>query len=198
MARNDAKHRLGPFRDPKVDTAVFDATRRLLSERGYRGTSIDRIAEAAGVARPTIYRRWPSKAHVVYEAVYPDDADEVQPASRNPIKVIASAVRGVLEHMGAAPAREALPGLMSDMRVDAELQARLQERHSNTVTAGLAELLSHNPDVFRAVDADIVLDIIAGAAIHALCIRNVADLDTYAERLSDVLLYGILARDTDV
>src|SRR5690625_7263586 len=64
MARGDSRHRLGPFRDPNVDSAVLDSTRRLLVERGYRDTSVDAIAEAAGVSRPTIYRRWPSKAHV--------------------------------------------------------------------------------------------------------------------------------------
>ena len=197
MARSDAKHRLGPYRDPNIDTAVFEATRRLLGERGYRGTSIDGIAEAAGVARPTIYRRWPSKAHLVYDAVYPDDAEQVQTTSRNPIKVIAGAMRGVLGHMALAPAREALPSLMSDMRTDEELRGKLQERHSSTVAAGLSELLSRNPEIFRDVDADVVLDIIAGAAIHALCIRDVDDLDSYAEKLCDVLFYGLISRPGD-
>lgn len=195
MERGDAKHRLGPYRDPNIDTKVFAATRELLSERGYRGTSIDAIAAAAGVTRPTIYRRWPSKAHLIYEAVYPDDARQVQPQA-DPIKVIRGVVRGVLGHMGEAEAREALPGLMSDMRSDPELWQKLRERHSATVAAGLNELMARNPQILRPVDADVLIDLIAGAAMHALCIRDVTDLDEYAEVLTDILLGGLMAQQS--
>nr|WP_246597797.1 helix-turn-helix domain-containing protein [Nocardia tengchongensis] len=66
------RHRLGPHRDPAVDTAVLDAARALLVEQGYTATSIDAIAARAGVSRPAIYRRWPSKAHLIAQAVFPD------------------------------------------------------------------------------------------------------------------------------
>ena len=33
------------------------------------------------MTRPTIYRRWPSKAHVVFEAVFPDVAPITTTAS---------------------------------------------------------------------------------------------------------------------
>ncbi len=65
--------RLGPQRNPAIDEAVLQATRDLLVENGYAGTSIDAIATRAGVGRPAIYRRWPSKAHIVHDAVYLGD-----------------------------------------------------------------------------------------------------------------------------
>ena len=51
------------------------ATRKLLATDGYDQMSIESIAKEAGVSRPTIYRRWPSKAHVVFDAAFgqPDD-----------------------------------------------------------------------------------------------------------------------------
>ncbi len=69
--QRQAQHRLGPQRNPAIDEAVLQATRDLLVENGYAGTSIDAIATRAGVGRPAIYRRWPSKAHIVHDAVYP-------------------------------------------------------------------------------------------------------------------------------
>lgn len=137
MARSDIKHRLGPYRDPEIDPAVFAATRRLLIERGYRGTSIDAIADAAGVSRPTIYRRWPSKAHVVYDAVYPASAPHVEP-SAEPFPEITGAIAGILAFMSQPEAREAFPGLLADMRSDPELKSNsvsdirsASARHSN-------------------------------------------------------------------
>ena len=43
----------------------------LLGEVGYAALSVDAIARQAGTSKPTIYRRWPSKAHLVHEAVFP-------------------------------------------------------------------------------------------------------------------------------
>ncbi|MEV4410757.1 TetR/AcrR family transcriptional regulator [Catellatospora sp. NPDC049609] len=40
--------------------AVLDAVRAELAEAGYAGTTVDRIAQRAGVAKTTVYRRWGS------------------------------------------------------------------------------------------------------------------------------------------
>src|SRR5919201_1691169 len=58
-------------RDRRLDAAVLGATRRLLVEVGYRDLSIEAVARRAGVHRPTIYRRWRSKAELVHAAIYP-------------------------------------------------------------------------------------------------------------------------------
>lgn len=62
---------IGRPRDPRIDAAVLDATRELLGETDYASLSVDAIAKRAGTSKPAIYRRWPSKAHLVHEAVFP-------------------------------------------------------------------------------------------------------------------------------
>jgi AcrR family transcriptional regulator len=52
-----------------VHEAILNATRTLLVDAGYRGVSMDKVAALAGVAVQTVYRRWPSKAPLVVEAV---------------------------------------------------------------------------------------------------------------------------------
>src|ERR1700745_3279406 len=64
---------IGRPRDPRIDTAVLRATVDLLGETGYAELSVDAIARRAGTSKPAIYRRWPSKAHLVHEAVFPID-----------------------------------------------------------------------------------------------------------------------------
>ena len=60
----------GRPRDPAIDDAVLAATRALLVEIGCDQLSMVAIADRAGVGRPALYRRWPSKTHLVFEAVF--------------------------------------------------------------------------------------------------------------------------------
>ena len=48
-------------------TAIADAAVALFIERGYVGTTMDDIADAAGVSRRTAYRHFPSKDDLVFE-----------------------------------------------------------------------------------------------------------------------------------
>jgi AcrR family transcriptional regulator len=59
----------GRPRDPGVEEGVVAATLKLLAERGYDGMSIEAIAKAAGVGKPTIYRRWKDKADIATNAL---------------------------------------------------------------------------------------------------------------------------------
>ncbi|HEY9469428.1 MAG TPA: TetR/AcrR family transcriptional regulator [Propionibacteriaceae bacterium] len=64
-----AKRRQGRPRDASVQSKVLAATLRLLARDGYEGMSVDGVAEAAGVTKPTIYRRWASKEDLAVSAV---------------------------------------------------------------------------------------------------------------------------------
>lgn len=63
---------IGARRNPATETAVLEAARGLLAEKGYAGFSIDEVARRAGAGKPTIYRWWPSKADL-FIAVYAAD-----------------------------------------------------------------------------------------------------------------------------
>jgi AcrR family transcriptional regulator len=57
----------------KLDLArngvILDAALAVLAEQGYDRMTIDAVASRAGMARATVYRRWPTKADLVLEAV---------------------------------------------------------------------------------------------------------------------------------
>ncbi len=65
-----ARLRPGRRRDPLCDEAIFAATLALFAEEGYAGISIEGVAARAGVAKATIYRRYPNKAQLVVAAVH--------------------------------------------------------------------------------------------------------------------------------
>ena len=66
----------GRPRDPSIESRAVEATRTLLLEAGYNGLSMDLVARRASVSRPTLYLRWPSKAHLVYASLFPGPIEE--------------------------------------------------------------------------------------------------------------------------
>lgn len=62
-----ARGRGRPRREEAGET-ILDAARALIRERGYRGFTVDDVTARTGVAKTTIYRRWPSKASLAAAA----------------------------------------------------------------------------------------------------------------------------------
>ncbi|RFA12449.1 TetR family transcriptional regulator [Subtercola boreus] len=61
--------KLGRKRDHTRDPKILDAALEVLAETGYDGMTIDMVASRAKAGKATLYRRWPSKAELVIDAV---------------------------------------------------------------------------------------------------------------------------------
>ena len=59
----------GRPRDDTKDEAITSAMIAMLAAHGYDGASFEKVATAAGVSRPAIYRRWKAKELLVIDAV---------------------------------------------------------------------------------------------------------------------------------
>ncbi|HYZ66770.1 MAG TPA: TetR/AcrR family transcriptional regulator [Mycobacterium sp.] len=192
---NTTRHRRqGSRRDPAIDTAVLATTRRLLIERGYAATTIDLIAGTAGVSRPAVYRRWHSKAQLVHEALFPDLGPE--PPADDFVGEITRLCRGALRMYADPAVREAIPGLLNDLRSDRGMRRVLSDRLEATARSQLAQRVGDAVDDGTArpgISADTLMDVIAGGAWYAVCVRRIKDVDTAAKELSDLVLRGILS-----
>src|SRR2546422_1958694 len=65
---NDSKRRPGG-RSARVRQAVLDAAFAELGEKGYGGLNIEAVAQRSGVAKTTVYRRWPTRDELVADAL---------------------------------------------------------------------------------------------------------------------------------
>lgn len=74
MSEEDTPRR-GPGRPrrPGVTARVREVARDLLLEAGWQGFTIAEVARRSGVGKPTIYRRWPSRTALIYDAVFATD-----------------------------------------------------------------------------------------------------------------------------
>jgi AcrR family transcriptional regulator len=192
---NATRHRRqGSRRDPAIDDAVLAATRSLLVQRGYSATTIDLIAGTAGVSRPAVYRRWRSKAQLVHEAVFPDLGPE--PAEDDFAAEIARLCAGAVRMYRDPAVREAIPGLMVDLRSDRGLRRVISDRleaAARSQLAGKVDDAAAAGTARRGISADILMDVIAGGAWYAVCVRHVTNTDRAAKELTDLVLNGVLS-----
>ncbi len=68
-ATPDPARRPGRRRDHSKDEVILQATRELLTERGYAAMTMDAVAERAGAGKSTVYRRWPSKVRLTVDSL---------------------------------------------------------------------------------------------------------------------------------
>jgi AcrR family transcriptional regulator len=185
---------IGRPRDARIDSAVLGSTVDLLGETGYAGLSVDAIARRAGTSKPAIYRRWPSKAHLVHEAVFPlSDATEL-PDTGSLASDVREMMRRTVTVLTTPAARAALPGLVGEMAADLTLHAALLERFSDILARGLSERLADataRGEVRPDVSAADLVEEIAGTTLLALLTRGDALDNAWLQRTAARITRGI-------
>jgi len=62
-----SRRSIGAARNPASQEAILTAAEEVFAESGYAGFSIEAVARRARAGKPTIYRWWPSKAHLLLD-----------------------------------------------------------------------------------------------------------------------------------
>jgi AcrR family transcriptional regulator len=183
----------GRPRDARIDGAVLAATRDLLVEVGYTRLSYELIARQAGVSRPALYRRWPTKAHIVHDAVFPDTGADAELAGDSFAADLRRMIARTLASFARPEARIAAPGLLTDLDdptrrhgVIDGLQGRVRQQLAARVARGVADG-ELRPDV----DPDVLLDTVVGALFQRVIAQQDPD-PAFGDRLADLLLGGLL------
>lgn len=188
---------IGRPRDARIDGAVLDAAERLLTEVGYADLTVAAIADLAGTSRPAVYRRWPTKAHLVHEATFRTAVASERPRTGVLATDVRELVRRTAELLTTPLARLAVPGLIAEAAADPTLHARLLERFSAEGWGGFEAYMSTAADaglVRPDLDAATVMELVIGAALVAMLVRGPDGLtDDWVDRATAVALQGIRA-----
>ena len=185
----------GRPRDPRIDDAALEATIDLLEEVGYLQLTISAIADRAGTNKPAIYRRWPTKAHLVHEAVFPAQSPDVILRSDDLRADIRALVTIGVELLGRPAARAALPGLLAEMANDSTLQADVLGRFADGAWGALQQRLDAGiatGEVRAGVQPSTVLEMIAGSTLLATVLRPLDEIGRdWVEDVVEVIMRGI-------
>jgi len=175
---------------------VLRATVELLGKSGYADLSVDAIAKRAGTSKPAIYRRWPSKAHLVHEAVFPISEATELPDTGSLAGDVREMVRRSAGVLTTPAARAAMPGLLAEMATDPALHAKLLDRFGEVTSFGMTERLddaAKRGEVRSDVSAADLVEAIAGMTLMAIITRNQSLNDAWVERTATLITKGISA-----
>jgi AcrR family transcriptional regulator len=185
----------GRPRDRRIDDAVLRATIELLEEVGYTRLTIPLVAARAGATPPAVYRRWPTKVELVYEAVFPTPPNADLPLTGSIDDAVRTLVRSSVALFSAPAVHTAWSGLMAELPSEPGLSARLLGQQQDSTYRRLQGFLDEAASEGRAapgVDARVLVDMIGGTVLMAIANERIID-DAWIEQTS-ALIVGGLAR----
>jgi AcrR family transcriptional regulator len=181
---------LGRPRDASIDEAILLATWEELSRVGYPALTMTSVAEKAGIQKPALYRRWPSKPLLVIDAL----ARHLPPltaADHGSLQADLEHVLGQVAEAWRSPAARAMVPLLSDVGSDEAAADALAEHllrpRSGVLRAVLARSVSRGE-----LSADAPIDVIGNLLEGPLLHRAIFGSGVLDDRLLDSVLTSCL------
>jgi AcrR family transcriptional regulator len=187
----------GRPRDPAISEEILTATRDLLVEVGYANLSMEAVAARAGVSKPTLYLRYPTRAVLVFESVFGKTKARAIPDHGSIRADLQEAYDWLVEEFTAPEARAAIAGLLAEIAASPELAQLIR-----TVVIGpeygrvrgQLELAQARGEIRADADLDLVIDAFIGTAFVRVTLLDHSVDHAYSKRLVDLLIDGARAR----
>jgi AcrR family transcriptional regulator len=176
--------------DTRIEHDVVLAVLNLLKTKSYRHVTIERIARTVKRARTSLYRRWPSKRHLVAYAVVSTLAAEPAPDTGSLRRDLICAV-DTLRRAFAGTLGQALPGLLADMAHDQELARMIREEVlmrrrtsiKNALTRGIAR-----GEINSRVQIDVLIDLLTAPCYFRVLFRHARITRPFVKTVVDYAL----------
>lgn len=149
-----------------LNADVFTATLRSVHEFGYAGATMDRIAVAAGVAKTTLYRRWPSKGALI-TACLVDVFGPAPIASEDRDELLTTAIRWGAAKISEPGVGAAFAGVFTDAVSDPALREILSTQLQAPYLQVLQDALGESEQRVR-----FAIDVIIGTLLHRMGISG--------------------------
>lgn len=185
----------GRPRDPRIDELVLEAAATQLVEGGVRGLRMDALAEQTGVAKTTIYRRWPSRAHLIVAVLRRGQQQIGTPHTgdiRADLVTFTTQLAAVLDPpLMRQLAAELATAIAQDPELETKVRRLWTDRRKQIADRVQAAI---DDGRFRAdLQASIVVDQLAGSLYYHVFVTGDPLTEEYAEALVDSVLRGALA-----
>ncbi len=187
----------GRPRSEESRTAVLRATSQLLREVGLRAMTTEEIASRSGASKATIYKWWPNKYAVAFDAFLSEMmAESRDPDTGSARDDLTAVMRGLLRFY-TGPSGRVFAQLVGEAQSDPVVQRELR-----------ANLVDSRRQLFRTIwergvargelrgdaDPEAAIDIAIGPALYRLMMGHAPLTDEAADALVDVAIRG-LARE---
>jgi len=186
-------HRIGRPRGPGVDDAILDAAIALLAERGIEGTTVNAVIARSGVARATVYLRWPTRSALIAAAVRRAMGQEERHLTGDIEADMRGAARQVCLVLGDETFRSVLPAFLDGLLARPAAERLPYE----TMVPGRSALADEYAGQARAaglrdeVSPGLVVDLIIGGLLNHALATGTPPGPAEAEQVIDIVLNGV-------
>lgn len=196
----DSGQQLGRPRDSHIDQAVLTAARELLAEVGYTRVTMDATAARAGVGKAAIYRRFGSKAEMLFAAAVHDMSIEPPPDTGSLRGDLHALARLIHDRLASPSARQVTPAVMAEMVRSPELGTRLQQTFIAQQRADFAALLDRaeqRGELTGPLNPALAHLLLSGPVFMALFAFQHPVDDALLADIASVIAAGLIARAGD-
>ena len=182
----------GRPRSADATDAVLQAALDLAQQAGMPNATVERIARQSGVAKTTIYRRWPNAAAIVMDAFLKEMSPQILYHPKPTVQETLAASITQLAHVLQGPRGQLLRHLLGAAQGDPDVQAAFLQRWVGPRRAQAKVLLAQarkTGEVRAQADDEVLIDSLYGAVYYRLMMP-------YAE-LSPAYIQALVAQVFD-
>ncbi len=183
-----------PDRETGTRERALHAATKILRHEGYSRLTMERVAAISGVAKTTLYRRWPAKAALCRELYLEVASRELHdPDTGNiasDLKYIANTVVRLQTRTVAGPAFIGLIAeALSDPESSAPFLADFAERRRKITRRALKRAIQRG-EIRAETDVDLVIDALGGATTYRLLQQHAPLSRKFVDLLVNLVLSG--------
>jgi AcrR family transcriptional regulator len=177
---------------------VLRATSELLREVGLRAMTTEEIASRSGASKATIYKWWPNKYAVAFDAFLSEMmAESRDPDTGSARDDLTAVVRGLL-HFYAGPSGRVYAQLVGEAQADPLIQQELRTNLVDSRRELFATIWARGVargELRDDIEKDAAIDVMIGPALYRLMIGHAPLTDAAADDLVDAALRGLAHSD---
>jgi AcrR family transcriptional regulator len=187
----------GPSRGERVRRLILGTAIDLVFDVGFRSVSIESIAARAGVAKTTIYRRWPNKAAVVMDAfmIRVGDGTLFPPAEEATARIL-------LQMQAMAKVFRGRDGslvkaLLAEAQFDPELASAFRERWTlprRQMALGVFQEAVCRGELRPDIDLEATIDLLYAPLYYRLQMGTAPLSEAYIDGLFHLAMEGLARR----
>jgi AcrR family transcriptional regulator len=156
---------------------------------------MEEVAARAGVGKATVYRRWPSRGALALDAFMAEFRSQLTLPNTGTLRGdLLAALRAWSRAVTKTRAGRMLAGLIAEAQRDPKLALAWRERVFEPLRAqhkALVERAVRRGEIPPGTDADVVLDLVFGAAYHRLLQGHLPLTDRFARQVVDLVMDGL-------
>ncbi len=182
---------------PRCDEAhqkILQAAYDLVLEVGFNDLTIEGVAAKACVGKPTIYRRWATKARLVMDAFLANTCQELtfsETASAR--EAIAQQMYQLVELMNS-PRGQIIATIIGGGQTDTELLTAYRENWLQPRRQLAKQVINKGIEVGELrnnIDVDVVIDALYSSIFYRLLLKHAPLTEEFVDTLVDVMMQGL-------